>query len=370
MRPSVEVFVLSFNDGWLASRAVESVLAQSHGDFRLTILDNGSTDSSRAQLRTYLTDSRVRLVAHERNIRSVMGARYLQRSQADCISILFADDTYEPDRLAVMLDGLGEADAIFSNNNYVNERREPVEPPRHIASVSDVAALTAVEHLRRFYVSGNSLHPCAMLVRTEAYRRFGGFPAYLHRLGDMYFFAKLLGGARVRLIGDRLQNITVWSDLRNESAGNVTNPIPSLMESNHFWDLYAREPLLSQVDEIFGSHLAWPHLESEAERLWFLGTTTVALGDWWKMPHAFRCLYQALELDEATIDRKVLQSSGMTASEYVAHLAARDVPGPPVVRDPPGPVTLRRYLRQFKVLHPPYRLAMRLLASTRGTWKD
>jgi glycosyltransferase involved in cell wall biosynthesis len=332
------------------------VLGQTYDKFRLTILDNGSTDNSRSVLSSYLKDDRVRLKTNERNIRSVMGAEYMKKSSADYLSILFSDDYYEPDRLKIMLEAIGDYDAVFSNNNYVNEQGDGTPAPRYIATASEIETLSPLEHLRRFYVMGNSLHPCAMLVKTEAYRRFGGFPSYMHCMGDMYFFVRLLGGGRVRFICDRLQNITVWTNGRNESAGLHKNIMPSYLENMYLAELYAHEPLLALVGDVFGSHLASPNLTSDAERLWFLGVVTIELGQWEKLGHAFRCLYHALELDEVSMNKNVLNACGMTASEYVALLAARTAL-PTTVAAPiaMSTVTLRQYLRQFRFLHRSYR---------------
>ncbi len=354
MTPDIEVFVLVYNDGNIATRAIESVLDQRGPNLILTILENGSNDNTRYVVNRYTKDKRVRVITNERNMRSVMGAKYLQTSLTPYLSLLFSDDYYLPNRIQTMLESIGENAAVFSNNLYVNQDGDSVEPPNYIASVVDISLFSIEEHLRKFFLSGNSLHPCSMLIRSEIYRKLGGFPEYLHRLGDMVFFTKLLSSYPVRIISDQLQAITVWSNLRNESANNIKNRSHVTLERDNFLSLYAQDPILSKIERIFGSHLDSIELDGEPERLWFLGNMTLIHGDKVLRDFGFRCLYRAIDLDVSRIDRNLMSCIGMTASEYIAHLSAF------YENSYFRHVTFREYARQFEVLRKIYGLYHRL----------
>lgn len=342
--PSIEVFVLVYNDGKVAKRAIESVLNQTYRNLQLTILENGSSDDTRSIIKFYASDSRVRIIHNEANIRSGLATPYMLKSKADWVSILFSDDYYCHDRIEKMMNAVGDNAAVFSNNIYVDENGQQIEPPHYISSVKDISLFSANEHLRKFFIDGNSLHPCAMIVRANVFRTLGGFPIFLHRLGDMYLFAKLLGKFPIRLISERLQYITVWTDKRNESALNVHNPMPTAIELLTFTELYTEEPILSRIEKIFSSHLENTELKTEAERLWYLGNIALRYGGVYKHAFGFICLYKAIQLDEAGISKIVLSSNGVSVGVYIGQLIEKYS----LHTTYGGAITLRQFLRQYK----------------------
>lgn len=349
--PSVEVFILVYNDGDVARQGIKSVLGQTYKNLRLTILENGSSDYTRSTVSEFADDPRVRIIRNEANIRSGLATPYMMQSTAEWQAILFADDYYTPDRIEKMIAAAGDSVAVFSNNIFVDEDGEKIiDPPEYISTVKDISLYSVNEHLRKFFIQGNSLHPCAMLIRTDAYASLGGFPRFLHRLGDMYFFAKLLSSYPVKLMSERLQYITVWTDKRNESALNVRNPMPTALESANFVDLYAEEPILSRIDKIFSSHLEPISFRTDAERLWYLGNITLRYCGIFRREFGFRCLYKAIQMDGPGIDSMMLASSGVSAGVYVGQMTELHWPyhGPGSVST--GPVTLRQWARQFKGL--------------------
>src|ERR1044071_3871799 len=84
--------------------AIDSILAQTFRDFELVIVDDGSTDGSRAIVEAY-RDPRVRLVALERN----QGLSHalnegLRAAASPIVARQDADDLSEPHRLATQID--------------------------------------------------------------------------------------------------------------------------------------------------------------------------------------------------------------------------------------------------------------------------
>ncbi|HKU19091.1 MAG TPA: glycosyltransferase family 2 protein [Candidatus Saccharimonadales bacterium] len=68
MKNHVVVIIPNWNGAKRLGRAIESVLAQSHSNFSLIVVDNGSADGSRAVIERYANkDSRVRAIYREKN---------------------------------------------------------------------------------------------------------------------------------------------------------------------------------------------------------------------------------------------------------------------------------------------------------------
>lgn len=97
--PRVSVVIPVFNRERYIATAIESILAQRFANLELILIDDGSTDDSRAVMASY-SDPRVRLVTSERN-RGIPATRNLGLALArgEYIAWLDSDDYAFPDRL-------------------------------------------------------------------------------------------------------------------------------------------------------------------------------------------------------------------------------------------------------------------------------
>jgi glycosyltransferase involved in cell wall biosynthesis len=101
--PKVTVVIPLFNKALHIRRAVESVLNQSFQEFEIVVVDDGSTDDG-AEIVRSMTDARIRLFQQPN--RGVSSARNkgIKEARHELISFLDADDNYNPDFLAIIVD--------------------------------------------------------------------------------------------------------------------------------------------------------------------------------------------------------------------------------------------------------------------------
>src|SRR5690348_487208 len=95
--PDVTIVIPTYNRAQLLARAVASVQAQSHGTWELVVVDDGSTDSTVADVTAMAAaDPRIRLVANTGR-HGPSGARNagMAKAQAAWIAFLDSDDTWE-----------------------------------------------------------------------------------------------------------------------------------------------------------------------------------------------------------------------------------------------------------------------------------
>lgn len=117
--------------------AIESVLSQSIPDFEFLIVDDASTDTTRAIVSSYeRQDPRVRLVRNASNLGPYPSTnRALQEARGEFVARHDADDISAPDRFAIQLAAL-EADpntALVTGDVEAFDSRGPVfvvRPPR------------------------------------------------------------------------------------------------------------------------------------------------------------------------------------------------------------------------------------------------
>ena len=100
MRPFFSVCILNYNYGRFLAAAIESVLAQDFQDYELIIVDDGSTDNSRAIIQEY--GGRVKPVFKENGgLASSYNAGFAH-STGEVICYLDADDVFLPHKLSTL----------------------------------------------------------------------------------------------------------------------------------------------------------------------------------------------------------------------------------------------------------------------------
>lgn len=362
---SVTVIVLLYNDMPHGLAAIDSVLAQTRQDLAVAIIDNGSTDDTHLRLRAYEGDPRVSIIRCPCNQRSEAATRYALTVTTPYLSFLFADDTYRPERIERALELLEHAphlDYVFFRNAFRNEHGDPVnEVPLSLFS-GDPSSMSRWQHLRYFTTHGNSLHPCAMVVRTDTYRRLGGFPRTLHRIGDMAFFARLLANADGLFSGDPMQDITVWSQGRNESSSNIHLSHQLMFERTVLLEEYLTPAVLDNLTRVFPNQQA-PNLalSTRAQQLWYLAHQFIDPDRAFDFRlFGFRLLYQAASLGDPDLELRVITATGKSIGQYIDRNAsgipavAPVAPAPDPVKDAvkrlPGAVPLYRFLKSLAAM--------------------
>lgn len=125
-----------FNAGIDLDRAIRSIFAQTHQDWELILVDDGSTDGSLEMARA-ITDPRVRVVSDGSNKK--LAARLNQivdLANCDIIVRMDADDLMPPERiarqLAVLVDE-PEIDLVSSGLVSIDGQDEPIGARWHFA---------------------------------------------------------------------------------------------------------------------------------------------------------------------------------------------------------------------------------------------
>ncbi len=99
--PRVSVVVPTYNRGWIVNEAIDSVLNQTFQQYELIVVDDGSTDDTKAILGEY--GNRIRVI-HQAN-RGVSAARNrgIRAAKGPLIAFLDSDDVWVADKLSVQV---------------------------------------------------------------------------------------------------------------------------------------------------------------------------------------------------------------------------------------------------------------------------
>ena len=195
--PAVTVLMTAFNRERYIAQAIESVLAQTFGDFELVIVDDASTDGTVRIAREYAAaDRRVRVEVNAQNL-----GDYPNRNRAAALARgeLFkyhdSDDVMYPHCLQLMVDALrAEPSADFA-----------LTGSRAWSGGPTPMLLTPEMSYAREYIGHGMFHggPACAMFRRAWFERVGGFE--LHGPpSDYFFWSRVCRSARVVLVSTDL----------------------------------------------------------------------------------------------------------------------------------------------------------------------
>ena len=243
--PAVSQIVLAHNHEPFVEQCLDSVAEQTFDDFELVIVDDCSTDRTVERIEAWLRNSRcdARLVVNERNLGVCASHRVaLQHCRGELISIVSADDYYEPGKIERQRRFWGELDdsvaAVFSNARCVDERGREI-------GLAYQTGLPPTE--RRIFdrlIEGNFIVAPTVMARRTALEEAGGYDESLFyedydmwlRLADRYEFRYLPGS---------LVNYRVLAFSHSHNPAHVAAMHESRARALLKW--YGRDPATDQV---------------------------------------------------------------------------------------------------------------------------
>ena len=183
--PPVSVLICVYNGENYLAATIDSVLAQTHQDFELIVVDDGSTDGSAKVLERY-HDRRVKVFRQENQGAAAALRAALEVAKGACIAFLDQDDLWEEEKLAVHLDVLRlrpEIDLTFSWFQVIDHtgRKIGIHSARHQGTADFQGLLTD------FVIGATS----NVVVRRAAIDKAGGIDRTLPRLYDLDLFLRI-----------------------------------------------------------------------------------------------------------------------------------------------------------------------------------
>lgn len=189
MTPDISIITPVYKAERYLTRCIESLLAQTHTNFELILVDDGSPDSSGAICDRYASkDSRIKVIHKENG--GVSSARQCGIDNATGTYTIHVDpdDWADPTMLERLYNKAIAADADIVICDYYSHRKGKTRRiSQHPASVGSKALLR--QYLRQ------ELHGslCNKLIKRELYTRYNvSFPKEITRWEDLYVVCTIL----------------------------------------------------------------------------------------------------------------------------------------------------------------------------------
>jgi glycosyltransferase involved in cell wall biosynthesis len=187
--PAVSIVLPTYNRLPLLRRAVASVIAQTFGDWELIVVDDGSTDATRAYLEA-IGDARVRPIwlDHRGDLTSARSAG-LRHARGEWVAFLDSDDLWLPDKLASQLRRLAEHPAYrWSCTGYLLVDTDENPLPGRSARLRHPPSGRVLERLLAFEAGVSVV---TVLVQRSLIDEIGGFDPALPIRSDYDFILRL-----------------------------------------------------------------------------------------------------------------------------------------------------------------------------------
>ncbi len=186
-KPLVSVIIPTYNRAAILPRAIESVLAQSFGHFELVVVDDGSTDDTRAAVDRF-ADRRIIYLRHAQNSGGAAARNTgIDAARGRHVAFLDSDDEWLPDKLArqvAVLEQAGsEMGAVYCAHTVQDDTSARVEEGEGELHTGDVFQTL----LRGWCPASTSL----FLVRRDPLVAVGGFDDSLPSFQDYDLWLRL-----------------------------------------------------------------------------------------------------------------------------------------------------------------------------------
>lgn len=225
MQDMVSVIVPTYNRGNVIGRAVKSILRQTWPHFEIIIVDDGSTDGTKAIV-DELGDPRIRYILLEQNA-GVAHARNvgIQEAKYEYIAFLDSDDEWLPKKLGLQMkrmlrcaDEVGMVYCRMSGLSRDGKNRFTCPPKEYVKDILE-------GDLFQPLLMQNVIGTPTMLIRKECLVRTGGFKEALHCVEDWELILRIAKEWKIAFVDKVLVEV-------HKSEGSVS--------TNTAWYLVAR----------------------------------------------------------------------------------------------------------------------------------
>ncbi|NQU19293.1 glycosyltransferase family 2 protein [bacterium] len=115
---NISVIIPTYNRTSFLKKAIDSVLAQGYQDFELIVVDDGSTDETKALIQEY--KGKARYIFQDKKGAASARNRGIKESKSDFITFLDSDDWWDKNKLEIQLKSMQEnPDYLISHTQEI-----------------------------------------------------------------------------------------------------------------------------------------------------------------------------------------------------------------------------------------------------------
>ena len=188
----VSVIIPTYNRVGTVTRAVDSVLSQTHKNYEIVVVDDGSKDDTRKVLEERYSD-RIRYIYQPNAGAAAARNAGIRASRHELVAFLDSDDTWLPEKLEVQTALMSDANIVLSYTNLIN-RRDGIDDEyfTDIGMHFDTEPVVLAQPLRTMLRSeGCGIWTSVVMCRKTAIAHVGYFDERMRIYEDVRLWLKL-----------------------------------------------------------------------------------------------------------------------------------------------------------------------------------
>ena len=220
----VTVLLSSYNHAEYIEECIQSILDQTFCDYEIMIVDDASTDNSWQIIASYVEKypEKIQAFRARTNTCCQAFAEELKKVKTPYLAIAHSDDKWMPDKLekqVAYLDAHPEVAACFTQVEVIDEEGKPLADKQHVYyDIFNQPNRSRNEWLRYFFEYGNCLCHPSLLIRTEAYEKYGLLTNGLSGIPDFVQWIRLCRHAEIWIYPEKLSCFRVRKNEENTSG--------------------------------------------------------------------------------------------------------------------------------------------------------
>ncbi|MEI7848050.1 MAG: glycosyltransferase family 2 protein [Chloroflexota bacterium] len=171
----VSVVIPLFNKANYIQRAVNSVLRQTHQQFEIIIINDGSTDNSVSRV-SEINEPRIRVINQKNKGVSAARNRGAKEASSDLIAFLDADDEWTPNFLEEMLSLASDFEncGLYGSSYYKEFEDGSREAKNSVLFRLDYRGI--IPNYFEVHIIRTPIHSSSVMARKNVLLAIGGFP--------------------------------------------------------------------------------------------------------------------------------------------------------------------------------------------------
>lgn len=213
--PLISVLMPVYNAERYVAQAVDSILAQTCSDFEFLMIDDGSTDQSRAILQKYaIVDPRIRLISRANTGYAVALNEMLNLAHGEYVARMDADDIALPDRFKLQVEFLRQnPDCVCVGGafNLIDEQGRLLTHLQVPVADTEIQKAALAGH-------GSICHPTVMMPRAVLLE-MGGYNVEMQPAEDLDLWLRLGEVGKLANLPESVLNYRLHSKSVSEQQG-------------------------------------------------------------------------------------------------------------------------------------------------------
>ena len=197
----VSVIIPCYNNELTIARAITSVLSQTYEEREIIVVDDGSTDDSKAVIQSFARENpSIKYIKQENAGPSAARNTGARAAKGRYLAFLDADDEWLPHKLQLQVHTLEKCNGDLLGCNYYIVSKDG--KTRHYFVDTDLQHISFRRLLFRHYFSTS-----CVLIKKELYHKLGGFNENQRYMEDSLLFTNMARAGMAYMSKDFLVNI-------------------------------------------------------------------------------------------------------------------------------------------------------------------